>query len=86
VVTTDSYTMGAGVLPPRVKLPGRKAGHSPPSSSKVNVWSYTSTPPYVFTASSLIKYKDKFTAIKFITRIYSTRKILPIINLREKEN
>jgi hypothetical protein len=33
-----------------VKLPGREADHSPPSSAEVKTtWSYTSTPPYAFT-------------------------------------
>jgi hypothetical protein len=30
---------------PGIKLPGREADHSPPSSAEVkNAWSYTSTP------------------------------------------
>jgi hypothetical protein len=33
-------------LPLEVKLPGREADHSPPSSAEFkNVWRYTSTPP-----------------------------------------
>jgi hypothetical protein len=33
-----------------VTWPGREADHSPPSDAEVkNEWSYTSTPPYVFT-------------------------------------
>jgi len=35
-----------GSLSLGVKRPGRKAGHSPPSSAEVkNAWSYTSIPP-----------------------------------------
>jgi hypothetical protein len=35
-----------GALYLGVKLPGREADHSPPSSAEVkNAWSYTSTPP-----------------------------------------
>jgi hypothetical protein len=35
-----------GALSLRVKLPERKANHSPPSSAEVKkAWSYTSTPP-----------------------------------------
>jgi len=30
---------------PEVKRPGREADYSPPSSTEVNAWSYTSTPP-----------------------------------------
>jgi len=34
-----------GALSLGLKLPGREADHSPPSSAEVkNVWSYTSTP------------------------------------------
>jgi hypothetical protein len=40
-----------GVLSLAVKRPGREADHSPPPSAEVkNVWSYTSTPQYVFMA------------------------------------
>jgi hypothetical protein len=43
-----------------VKRPGREADDSPPSNAEVkNVWSYISTPQYVFMA--LVKYKDNFT-------------------------
>jgi hypothetical protein len=45
-----------GVIFPGVKWPGREAGHSPPSSAEVkNAWSYTSIPPYVFTARCNVK-------------------------------
>jgi hypothetical protein len=34
------------VFTPRIKLPGREANYSHPSSAEVkNAWSYTSTPP-----------------------------------------
>jgi hypothetical protein len=34
-----------GALSLGVKQLGHEADHSPPSSAKVNAWSYTSTPP-----------------------------------------
>jgi hypothetical protein len=41
---------------PRVERPGREADHSPPHSARVkNVWSYTSTCPYIFTTWCLIR-------------------------------
>jgi len=44
-----------------VKLPEREADNSSPFSTEVkNVWSYTSTPPYVFMAWCLIKRSDNF--------------------------
>jgi len=47
--TTCRFTLG-------VKWPCREADHSPQSSAKVkNVWSYTSTPLYVFMAWYVIK-------------------------------
>jgi len=50
------------VLTAGVKRPGRAASHSPPSSAEVkNLWSYTSTPPYAFTAWCLFKHRNKFT-------------------------
>jgi hypothetical protein len=46
-----SYTMGTGGSFPGVKLPGREADHSPPTSSEVKkMWIYTSTTPYAFMA------------------------------------
>jgi hypothetical protein len=40
-----------GALSLGVKRPGREADHSPLSSAEVkNVWSYTSTPQYIFMA------------------------------------
>jgi hypothetical protein len=54
--------MDTGALSPGVKLPGREADHSPPSSAEVkNAWSYTSTSPFVFIAWCLVKYRDNFT-------------------------
>jgi hypothetical protein len=45
-----------------VKQPGREADHKHPSNAEVkNVWSYTSTPQYVFVAWCLVKHKDYFT-------------------------
>jgi len=47
-------------------VPGRETSHSPQSSTEVNAWSYTCTPPYVFRARCLIKHgvvlkhRDKF--------------------------
>jgi hypothetical protein len=38
-----------GALKPKIKLPGREADHSPPTSAEVkNTWIYTSIPPYGF--------------------------------------
>jgi hypothetical protein len=50
-----------GGLSPGVKLPGREADHSPPSSTKVkNVWRRTSTLQYIFMAWCLAKHRDNF--------------------------
>jgi len=47
---------------PRVNQPGCEAEYSPPSSTEVkNMWSCTSTSPYVFIALCLMKHKDYFT-------------------------
>jgi len=55
-----------GTLSPAVKRPGLKAGHLlKPSTEVRNPWSYTPTPPYVFMALCLIKYRDKFTKFVF---------------------
>jgi hypothetical protein len=43
-----------------IKRPGRETDHSPPSSSKLNAWSYTSSPSF-FMTWCLVKYRDKFT-------------------------
>jgi len=53
--------MGPGAPSSGVKLPGHEVDDSLPSSAEVkNVWSYTSTPPYVFTAWCLVKHRDNF--------------------------
>jgi hypothetical protein len=55
-----------GVLSLGVKRPGREADHSPPSSAEAkNVWSYTSTPQFVFIAWCLVKHRDNFTFFTF---------------------
>jgi hypothetical protein len=49
-------------LSPRLKWPEREADHSPPSSADIkNAWSYTSTPPHVFTAWCVMKHRGNFT-------------------------
>jgi hypothetical protein len=41
-----------------VKHPGCEPEHSPPSNAKVkNVWSYTSTPSYIFMLWCLVKHR-----------------------------
>jgi hypothetical protein len=44
-----SYSMGIGILSPRIKRPGREADHSPLNNADVKkMWVYISTPPYAF--------------------------------------
>jgi hypothetical protein len=51
-----------GALSLGVKRPRHEADHSPPSTAEVkDVWSYTSTPQYVFMAWCLVKHWDNFT-------------------------
>jgi hypothetical protein len=58
-----SYPMGT-----RGSFPGGKSDHSPPSSAEVqNVWSYTSTPQYIFMAWCLVKHRDNFTLPQILT-------------------
>jgi hypothetical protein len=67
-----------------VKLSGREADHSPPSTAEVkNAWSYTSTPQYAFMAWCSVKaqgqlYLLPFTGwrwvVSFMTRQYDSRK------------
>jgi hypothetical protein len=50
-----------GALSLEVKLPGREADHSPPSSAQVkNAWSYTSTPPMRL-SGVVLRAQGKFT-------------------------
>jgi hypothetical protein len=51
-----SYPMGIGDLSLGLRRPGRESDHSTPSSAEVNVWSYTSTPQYVFMAWYVAKH------------------------------
>jgi hypothetical protein len=51
-----------GALSLGIKRPGVEADHSHPSSAEFkNVWSYTSTPQYIFMAWCLVKHRDNFT-------------------------
>jgi len=51
--------MGPGGSFPRVKAAGRDSDHPTPTSAKVkNIWSYDSTPPYVFMEWCLVKHWD----------------------------
>jgi hypothetical protein len=53
----------SGALSLGVKRPRREADHSPPSNAEVkNMWSYTSSPLYIFMAWYLVKHRDKFTS------------------------
>jgi hypothetical protein len=69
------------VLSPEAKRPGREADHLPPSSAEVkNVWSYASTPPYVFMALCLIKHMTSLhtvvytLAFTFVADRYQTKR------------
>jgi hypothetical protein len=47
-----SYPTGMGILPQRVKKPGRECDHSAPTSAQLkNKWTLSFTPPYVTMAS-----------------------------------
>jgi hypothetical protein len=62
-----------GALSLGVKWLGCEADHSPPSSTEVkNVWSYTSTPQYVFMVWCLVKHRDSFTYILHLVHSYFT--------------
>jgi hypothetical protein len=50
-----------GTLSMGVKHSGREADYSPPSAEVTNTCSYTSSPPYVFTAFCLMKHGKSFT-------------------------
>jgi hypothetical protein len=53
---------------PRVKQLWREADHSPPPSAEVkNVWSYTSTPSYVFMTWCLVKYRIRLHDVILVT-------------------
>jgi hypothetical protein len=54
------WVMGAPSL--EIKRTGREADHSLPSSAEFkNMWSYTSTPQYVFIVWCLVKHSENFT-------------------------
>jgi hypothetical protein len=57
-----------GALSLEVKRQGREADHSPPYSAEVkNVWSYNSTPQYVFMAWCSVK-KSTWTTLPLIKK------------------
>jgi hypothetical protein len=73
VALPASYLMSTGDLSPRVKRTAREADHTAPSSAEIkHTWSYTSTPPYIFTAWCLLKHRDNFIFSKSsIRKFYS---------------
>jgi hypothetical protein len=56
----------AGTLSLGVKRSVCEADHLPPCSAEIkNVWSYTSTPKYVFMAWCVLKHRSNFTLLYF---------------------
>jgi hypothetical protein len=56
------YIRLPGALSLVLNRPGLEGDHSTLSNAEVkNLWSYTSTPRYVFMALCLVKYRDNFT-------------------------
>jgi hypothetical protein len=53
---TGALSSGGG----GIKRSGREADNSPPSSSEVNDWSYTSTPSHIFMAWYIVRHRDNF--------------------------
>jgi len=65
-----SCEMVTGGLFPGLKRQGREADHSRKCSAEVqNLWSYTSTPSYIFMAWYLVKHRDKFTLTYEVLKI-----------------
>jgi len=59
---STSYPVVTGGSFPGIMWPGREADHFRPSNAEVkNAWSYTFTPPYLFMAWCLVKYRGNFT-------------------------
>jgi hypothetical protein len=59
---------------PEIKEAGGEIFHSPPSSSEVtNVWSYISTPPYVFMAWCLVRREDNSSLNYGLLNHFSTQ-------------
>jgi hypothetical protein len=55
-----SHPVGTGVLSSGVNRPRHEVDLSPPCIEVTNVWSYNSTPPYVFMVSRLVKHRENF--------------------------
>jgi hypothetical protein len=59
--TQPPIMMQTASVPPEME---RESDHSPPPSAELkNVWSYTSTPPYVFMVRGLIKYRVRLHGV-----------------------
>jgi hypothetical protein len=55
-----------GALSLGVKLPGREADHSPPSTAEIkNSWSYTTTPQHTFMLWSSVKTQGHLYLLSF---------------------
>jgi glycerol-3-phosphate acyltransferase PlsY len=71
-----------GTLSLAVKLLGREADPSPPSSAEVkNVWIYISNPQYVFMTWCLVKHRDNFTFYFINKQILSVLFLITVFGL-----
>jgi hypothetical protein len=65
---------------PGIKRPEHEANHSPPFSAEVkNGWSFTSTPPYVFTAWCSLTHK-----IRLLDWYLNTGTTLPLLQCADR--
>jgi hypothetical protein len=80
------YSTCTGVLSQRVKLTGRKADHSPPSSAEVKkAFIYTSVPIYVFIAFALlVDGKSKPSVLDILLPISRKTRIRTIQTQKER--
>jgi hypothetical protein len=53
------YLMGARGSFPKGNVAGQDTDHSPPSAEVKNMWSYISTPRYIFMTWCLINYAQE---------------------------
>jgi hypothetical protein len=66
--TQSPNQLEPGALSPGVKRQVYESDNSPPSNAELkNAWIYISTTPYVLMMWCLIKHRDNFTFLTFVT-------------------
>jgi hypothetical protein len=64
---------------PGIKRPGHQADDSLPTTAEVKTWVHISTPPHVFSAQCLVKHRNRFLFLNFISELFSRVPVVVVV-------